>query len=177
MDPLSVTASAIALLQAAAALGKGIQAIRSFRRAPAELCALLNELTTLQALSSQFEGSIHTLSSTPRSGNTADALSALANIHQELAITIDQLDSVVQRFVKDSKGFNKDGQRRIPRLRWHLERENITQLRNTAKRSREYLTAFMASIQLSKRYVLALFSTVVPSSFVTHTAPALRTPT
>lgn len=152
-----MTASAIALLQAAATIGKGIQAIRSFGRAPAELCALLNELTTLQALSSQFESSLNGLESTLhlQSSNAAeDHPSALANIHQELSTTIDQLSGVVQRFVKDSKGFNKDGQHRIPRLRWHLERENITKLRNTAQRSREYLTAFMTSLQLSKRCVL-----------------------
>lgn len=49
MDPLSATASVIALLQAAAAIGKGIETLRSLGKAPAEFCALLNEVDFLES--------------------------------------------------------------------------------------------------------------------------------
>lgn len=174
MDPLSATASAIALLQAATAIGKGIQTIRSLGRAPAELCALLNELTTLQALTSRFEDDLNTLKSSDNASSLnkgSDSIEALENIHQELSSTIDQLSSLVQRFAKNSKGRNKDGQHRIPRLRWHLERENINQLRTSAQQSRDYLTAFMTSIQVSNRCVRPVPNSAnmhCPSCQLTH---------
>lgn len=152
MDPLSATASAIALIQAAAAIGKGIKAIQSFGRAPTELCSLLNELTTLQSLSSRFEVDISSLNdcSTIPAEKRQAALVDLRIIHDELSTTIAQLESFVQRFIDNSKGVNQHGQHRIPRLRWQLEKENIFQLSKTARRTREYLTAFVTSILLSK---------------------------
>ncbi|KAK4206168.1 hypothetical protein QBC37DRAFT_143333 [Rhypophila decipiens] len=151
MDPLSAAASAIALLQAAAAIGKGIKTIRSFGRAPAELCSLLNELTTLQALSSQFEQDIRRLKddSCLLSDKHNASLFNLSRVHQELSATVEQLESLVERFIRSSKGLNKHGQYRIPPIRWQLERANVLQLCKTAERTRENLTAIMTSIQLT----------------------------
>jgi hypothetical protein len=49
-DPLSVAASAVAFIQAAAAIGKGVQALRSLGNLPAEIHGLSNDLTALQTL-------------------------------------------------------------------------------------------------------------------------------
>jgi hypothetical protein len=54
MDPLSISASIIALAQAAAALGQGYQAAKRFANAGAEFAALSNEVGMAAWLGSLF---------------------------------------------------------------------------------------------------------------------------
>jgi hypothetical protein len=53
MDPLSVTASVLAILGAAGQVTKGLAKIRSIHNAPAELSGLINEVSDLRAIISQ----------------------------------------------------------------------------------------------------------------------------
>ncbi|KAK7419694.1 hypothetical protein QQZ08_010781 [Neonectria magnoliae] len=63
MDPLSVTASIIALVQATAAIGKGVHFLRSLGHIPDEFCYLTNELSTLQAVLGQVTSALQELQS------------------------------------------------------------------------------------------------------------------
>jgi hypothetical protein len=53
MDPLSVTASILAIVGAANQVYKGLAKIRALHHAPAELSALINEVSDLRAILSQ----------------------------------------------------------------------------------------------------------------------------
>jgi hypothetical protein len=153
MDPVSIAAGAIAFLQAAAVIGKGIQALRALGRAPEEVCSLINELVTLQALASKFEQDLALLNTRCQERSPGGDESQLEHLHGELSSTVTDLHGLVHRFISSSKGLNKDGHHRIPRLRWQLEREHINHLRNKARTTREYLTAFMTLIQVEEGYV------------------------
>lgn len=156
MEPISVAASVIAFLQAASIIGNGIKTMRPLGKAPAELCALLNELATLQALATQLEANLSALYG-PLAANSkperpSDQMaSQLEHLQRELLDTVNQLQSLVNRFIHESKGLNIDGQHRISRLRWQLEQHNIQNLRDRARQARENLTAFMTSLSFSQR--------------------------
>ena len=53
MDPLSVTASVLAIFGAARQVTKGLAKVRTLHHAPAELSSLINEVSDLQAILSQ----------------------------------------------------------------------------------------------------------------------------
>jgi light-regulated signal transduction histidine kinase (bacteriophytochrome) len=53
MDPLSVTASILAIVGAATQVTKGLAKVRALHYAPAELSALINEVSDLRAILSQ----------------------------------------------------------------------------------------------------------------------------
>ena len=82
MDPLSTTASIIALVQAAAAIGKGVRALKALNNAPEDFNALLKELTRLQAILRLTQTSLEALQSLP---NAQVQMSGL-DVIQELQI-------------------------------------------------------------------------------------------
>ena len=49
-DPLSITASIIAVIGAAEGVGKTLTKIRNIRNAPTELLALINEVSDLRTI-------------------------------------------------------------------------------------------------------------------------------
>ncbi|KAK1635172.1 hypothetical protein BDP81DRAFT_46307 [Colletotrichum phormii] len=61
MDPLSTAASIIALIQASAAVGKGVKILLSLRHAPADFCELVDELTALQDVIEQVKSPLQEL--------------------------------------------------------------------------------------------------------------------
>lgn len=54
MDPLSITASVIAILGAAGEVTKGLAKVQALYHAPAELSGLMNEVSDLRAVISQI---------------------------------------------------------------------------------------------------------------------------
>ncbi|KAH6885408.1 ankyrin repeat-containing domain protein [Thelonectria olida] len=149
MDPVSAAASAIAFVQAAAAIGKGINALRSLGKAPAEVCALLNELTTLQSLSSRVQQN-HLSPLDGGSDAKVDDLGLLKKLCEDLSATVDSLKSLVERFDDTKKRLNKPGQRQVLQIKWMREREHVYQLRDKARLTREYLSAFLVSMNSSE---------------------------
>ena len=57
-DPLSITASIIAVVGAAEGVGKTINKIRSFREAPNELLSLINEISDLRIVLGDIQGNL-----------------------------------------------------------------------------------------------------------------------
>src|SRR5689334_1765058 len=133
MDPVSLAAGAIAFLQAAAVISKGVQALRALGRAPEEVRSLINELVTLQALASKLEQDLALLNTRSEERSANGDVPRLQHLHGELSSTLSGLHGMVHRLVSNSKGLNKDGHHRIPRLRWQLEREHINHLCNKAR--------------------------------------------
>jgi hypothetical protein len=110
-------------------------------KAPAELCALLNELTTLQSLANQLDGR-----------HLDKAGDGLEHLLLYLTATVAELNSLKNRFIDSSKGLNKHGQHRKPAVSWRIERDNMHRLLKKARQTREYLNASLTSLSASERW-------------------------
>jgi len=142
MDPLSITASAIALGGLAATIGKGIKTLKSLGKIPDEFCALLNELTMLQLVAQELD-------SIPSNHSSTTELDIL---RQDLVQTVKKLQDLASRFETSGKGLDSRGRHRIPRIQWTRERSNIESLREQARRTRDYISAYLATVNMSERY-------------------------
>ncbi|KAI0438160.1 ankyrin [Xylaria telfairii] len=148
MDPLSVTASVIALVQAAVGISKGVRFLRSFGQIPFEFGKLLNELSTLHAVIGQVETALRDWEDLrPTTSNatrfkSVDARKVLP-LKDELVQVISELDNLCDRLKVPKKQGEKSGcdePKSVSKLRWQKEKGNIVRLRNKARRSRELLT-------------------------------------
>jgi len=144
MDPLSATASAIAIAQAISAIAIGVQTLKSVRNAPAEFEALVADLTTLEAILKLTHDGLQALQ-TPGSPISAIAFSAVQTLHQELCQVAKALQDLTASLTAESKGLNKMGQHRVGRIKWLREKDSITNLRDRAQRLHlELSTCFVA---------------------------------
>lgn len=153
MDPLSITASALAVGGFVATIGKGIKTLRTLSDAPEEFCTLLEELAMLQVVTHNFE---------ILSANLPDTHPDI--FRQRLRRTVEKLESLVERFEKSSRGIDQQGRLKIPPLRWNREQKNIERLREQARQTRDYLSAYLTTLGISQRYLMS--STTVFSHFV-----------
>lgn len=142
MDPLSLTAGIIALAQAAAGLGKGIQFLHSLREIPAQFVELLEDLATLQSVTDHIHNSLRELESTSASHSeppfSGIGLSILASLEDDLAQIVKDLDALCDRLKKPG-GESMGSQSRVSKYKWQREKEHIAKLRNKARTTREYL--------------------------------------
>ncbi|WDK17406.1 hypothetical protein CGRA01v4_08689 [Colletotrichum graminicola] len=105
MDPLSISASVIALVQSSLAVGKGVKLLASLRHAPAEFCDLVNELTTLQAVIEQVKNPLEELESERASDRTLPDLdtSATLVLKRDLEIIAEELGALCERLTSAGK--------------------------------------------------------------------------
>lgn len=142
MDPLSVTASVIAVVQAVGSIGQGVNYLRSLSKAPTEFHDFLNELVTLQATSEQVRGALETLKDKDVPPQSS-ALQHLQRLVDELNKTVTELEALQQRFASASIGRNKDGLLKIPKLQWRRERTAILELNTRVRNTKSNLMLAM----------------------------------
>ncbi|KAI0381181.1 ankyrin [Hypomontagnella monticulosa] len=163
MDPLSVTASVIALIQAAVGIAKGVEFIRSLGEIPAEFCDLLNELSTLQAVAAQIETTLKGYENQRLTNGSAIILpnldtSILTSLQNDLAQITTDLEALCNRLKKSGKE-KSTGQEQVSKRKWHKERSNIARLREKVRATRQYLNlcfAAFTSSQASQQVRIAL---------------------
>lgn len=159
MDPLSITASIVALVQASAAIGKGVKILRSFRRIPDEFCDLLNELATLQAVAEQVKTALADIE-----GQTADSGLPFANpqivfdLRNDLSKVGEDLGALCSRLQTSTKQKQSDepktGQKvNVSKLKWHKEKDNIAAIRQKARGTREALNLCLSAFNTSQSLV------------------------
>ena len=90
MDPLSIIASIIAILQAGGTVGGGLKRLISLRNAPAVLLQLNNDVTDLQLL-------IHTVAKLPRSLLEGELISAAL---KKVTDVTTELEGLIQHLTK-----------------------------------------------------------------------------
>ena len=160
MDPLSVAASVIAVVQAVGSIGKIVKTIRSLGNAPAEFLVLLNELSVIQAVLEQVKSSLQQLQTSPIS-TTSDNLSVVKFLEQELAQFSEDLKELAKRFITSINGRDRDGLPRISKANWYREKATITQLRQKAQDVQSQLTLAFTVTNASQMQVFwarAMFS-------------------
>ncbi|TPX11905.1 uncharacterized protein E0L32_007403 [Thyridium curvatum] len=156
MDPLSVSASIIAIVQATVGVGKAVQYLRSIRNIPAEFLDLTNELTGLQAILAQVHAALVNIDGDDERATIqatgADSV-ALQNCKTDLEKLVQELDALCGRMkVSVKKETNKEGgaHERISKRRWTREREHLATLRNRTKRTCDYLNLAFVALQTSR---------------------------
>lgn len=132
MDPLSLTASIIAIVGAGSTLAQTVKKIASLRGAPAVLLALNNEIADLQlallAIIDVYEGG-HTVQE-----STAASLSSTL---LQVRTSIEQLVGLVARVQKPSNGAN-DGLK-LNRVAWLREQSRLNRVNNDMRDCRRKL--------------------------------------
>lgn len=153
MDPLSISASVIALFQVPVALGKGAQLLATLRHAPADFCDLVNELNTLQAVVKQVRSSLEELTN-EQTSNTAltpvDTSTAVA-LELELRFIVEELQALCDRLTATDKADEKDRPRQVSKRRWIREQSNITKLKSRVNTTRNDLMLCFGAIVSSQR--------------------------
>ena len=132
MDPLSLTASIIAIVGAGSKLAQTVKKIASLRGAPAVLLALNNEIADLQlallAIIDVYEGG-HTVQE-----STAASLSSTL---LQVRTSIEQLVGLVARVQKPSNGAT-DGLK-LNRVAWLREQSRLNGVNNDMRDCRRKL--------------------------------------
>ncbi|RWA10971.1 hypothetical protein EKO27_g4114 [Xylaria grammica] len=158
MDPLSATASIIALVQAAVGISKGVRFLRSLGQIPLEFSDLLNELSTLHAVIEQVEAALREWEALrTTTGHSANFRSVdpskVLSLTGDLAQVIKELDSLCDRLKASKKRGEKQGyheKKSVSKLRWQKEKGNIERLWHKARNSRELLSLCFSAFSSSQ---------------------------
>ncbi|KAL9075591.1 MAG: hypothetical protein Q9157_003973 [Trypethelium eluteriae] len=145
MDPLSVTASLIAVSGALGTSVKALQKVASLRHAPSELLSLHNEVnslrTFLRIVNQTFQDGGH-LELPPES------IEGLRTVKLTLESHVQELDNLSQYQLKRSEVPNKDGTPKVARLAWLRVGKDIACLQRKIRDSRLDLQSIFSVLSL-----------------------------
>ena len=96
MDPLSITASALAVIGALSQTAKCVQRLRAIRQAPAELRALLEEVIDLRGLLEQIQTDQHARTHLDGSATTSETPNGLPRHIERTSSKLQELDSLIE---------------------------------------------------------------------------------
>ena len=149
MDPLSTTASIIALVQAAAAIGKGVRALKTLKNAPEDFNALLKELTRLQAILRLTQSSLEALQSLPKAQVPLSGLDILQDLQNDLQKSTAGMEELARRLTGESKGRDDKMHQRVQRIKWYREKDSIAKLRVEVRQLHADLSTCFTAISVS----------------------------
>ncbi|KAI1211572.1 ankyrin [Annulohypoxylon truncatum] len=160
MDPLSVTASTIALIQATVGIAKGIHFLRSLGQIPLEFSGLLNELSTLQAVAEQVKTVLQEFDGPPSTTTSHIPLegldpSILVSLKDDLAQTTKDLEAICDRLKTPKKQSEKrkaNDKENISKWRWQREKDNIAKLQRKARQTRQDLSLCFSAFTTSQAH-------------------------
>ena len=146
MDPLSITASIIAVLQAGDRFTSLLAQIKPFFEAQEEVESLSNEVNELQLVLGDLREALPDL---PASGTLpVNKIDVLHGLIREGEATLLQLEALIQqRFIKapDPNGM---GTRKVRRLAWVKKRGRVEKLRRRLRDLRLTIAVQLASVNL-----------------------------
>lgn len=149
MDPLSVTASAIALVQFGSGIAKTVKILQGFTNARVEFRDFLNELNTLQAVVHNIKTCLEDISQ-QKSRLTVAESTTLQSIIAELEGTTKELDDLSQKLLSGSKGPGENGIHRISKIQWQRLKGDIAKLRDKTRHARENLQLCFSALNVSQ---------------------------
>ena len=146
MDPLSLTASIVAIIGVGGQAAKAIKKLASVRGAPYSIFALNNELSDLQLVVAAVEEILkaqQAASSTSISGNQAYD----ASVNASVTSSLDQvnrkaleLQSMYQRLTQPASG-STSSTPKLNKATWLLEQNNLKRLKEDLRAARLKLAA------------------------------------
>ncbi|KAI0018883.1 hypothetical protein F4780DRAFT_474240 [Xylariomycetidae sp. FL0641] len=150
MDPLSIAAAAVGFGEASASIGKQLKFLASIPKARPSFAAFLNELTTLHSLTFQIHDTLQLGKSNPQATPT-EVPGATLEYLQRLKDITNEIDELRDRFLRDSKGLDKDGQHKIHRTRWAwVQDHKLPKLHEQIRKCRENLSISFAALNFSQ---------------------------
>ncbi|KAK4446251.1 hypothetical protein QBC34DRAFT_150829 [Podospora aff. communis PSN243] len=156
MDPLSVTASAIAIGQAASAIAGGVRALRLLSNGPREFAHLLDDISAFELVLEVTRASIAALQILgPRMPE--NTLVAVETLQRKLQDCTRDISEFAERMTAASKGFNDKSQHRIPRIRWPREKDNIENLRHRVQHLHLELSTCFAAVSTTQGHSSSWF--------------------
>lgn len=152
MDPLSITASVVALIQATTAVGKGIKFLHSPSHIPDEFCDLINELATLQAVLGQVTSALKELQcDNPAAPVLRVDLTKALVLENDLQQTVGEIDSLCIRLQETARATRRDGKLAISKKTWLRERSSIAHLKAKARAAKSDLSLCFESLISTQR--------------------------
>ncbi|RWA14101.1 hypothetical protein EKO27_g1006 [Xylaria grammica] len=145
MDPLSITASVIALIGALRAVTKSYKSIADLRKGPQEFRDLVGEIESVHA----YLGMLHSVLDM---GSSAQAFAALdltplgASLSR-LDYTIQELRSALKETEMNSKT-SEDG-RKLSKIKWQVYKSKVIQLRDGVRSRKQDLVDKIGLLQLT----------------------------
>ena len=125
-DPLSITASIIAVIGAAEGVGKALAKIKDIRNAPEDVLALINEVSDLRVILGDVEKSTRAAGTTPLPHEQLAHMSTLIDRAKDRLLEIDQL--IHYQLVKPDTSDIK-----VSRREWAIARPTIKRFRESLR--------------------------------------------
>jgi hypothetical protein len=122
MDPLSVAASIIAVLQAAACVREGVLRIRDLFDAPDQIDALSNEISSLQITLAELHSVLidkPLVKTVPQN---------LLSILKRTEVKVQEIENLLESCFQEPSGSDRD--RKLRPVFWVRRKKQITNLRN-----------------------------------------------
>ncbi|KAI0457534.1 ankyrin repeat-containing domain protein [Xylaria acuta] len=142
MDPLSITASVIAVIGALRAVTKGYKCITVLGKASQEFIDLVDEIESVYA----YVGMLHSVLGSNTQAFAAVDLTPLGASLSRLDYTIQRLQSALTQVEADSK---TSGERRISKTKWQIYKSKVIQLRDEVHARKQDLVDKVGILQLA----------------------------
>ena len=124
-DPLSITASIIAVLGAAEGVNKTLSKIKSLRHAPNEVLALINEVSDLRLVLGEVERCVIRDASRPSS--PIEQLQTMSTLVERAKNTLLELDQLIQ--YRLLKATSRSAELKVSRREWAAAKPVIERFR------------------------------------------------
>ncbi|KAI9784656.1 MAG: hypothetical protein M1835_003537 [Candelina submexicana] len=146
MDPLSITASVIAVGTLTVKVGKGLDKLRSLREADDLLLALMNEVTTLRDIAGRIEAILHQ----HRESLSAEQLACSEQLERLLAAAkakLEELDNIIHYQLL--RAADKIGNEKLSRAAWFRHRSHVQRLQQELQRLQQNIRTLVATLNMS----------------------------
>ena len=168
-DPLSITASIIAVVGAAEGVGKTINKIRNFREAPYELFSLINEISDFRIVLGDIEGNlIQNTSYIQLQAEQSEHMSALLDRAKEQLLQLDEL--VQYQLVRPD---STSQQVKVSRQTWARATNTVKTYRKSIRNTRLNIIAYMTVINAFVSSILKHIETETLIQLTDLTNPVL----
>ncbi|CAI6330864.1 unnamed protein product [Periconia digitata] len=144
MDPLSITASILAIVGASEQAVKGLAKLRALKDAPAELSALINEVSDLRAVLAQICFLGVQLEQASNNGPVIALRSLLDRANGQIL----ELDQCIQHDISKPEATNP-GRIKVSRVSWTLHQKRVSSLRQDLRTTRLNLGTALGVITTS----------------------------
>jgi hypothetical protein len=148
MDPLSITASSIAILGTITGTSKGISKLVSLRDAPIELQALYNEVEAFRSLLVIIQSSLRHVQGSEAYEEYGQAL---CNLLTEAKQAVLELECTIEYQLRRGVEVDQNGLPKVSRMTWMRSAGKIEELRMKIKNSRGNLSTGLQAISLHIR--------------------------
>ncbi|KAH6988896.1 hypothetical protein BKA56DRAFT_246465 [Ilyonectria sp. MPI-CAGE-AT-0026] len=140
MDPLSITASVLAVLGAVGQTAKALKKLWGLKDAPEELASLVNEVSNWRMVLLMMHDSLERIGTTEEE-STGEVLTAIRDILQQSQDVLQELDTVVSEVLLC--GTKKIDMSRLSYLRYH---GRLVKLQDKLRDLRQHLTLALTTL-------------------------------